>query len=197
MATQHSDVALIPQEQHVATFQQLEDYAWDSDPEFQGGLQAILGSNSSTEQAEHLTLRARCFYFARKNNIPIDFNAYHTWRSQQSSSLANGMSVIASASDPFIMNNSPPRPESTSRNFTDTSPGDVEPPAPYPTSFSQLVELITSGELIPGIKEVPNTVLEGQASQPTTAKRKKPWEKDDASTGEEVVGTNNSLTNIA
>lgn len=65
MATQHSDVALIPQEQHVATFQQLEDYAWDSDPEFQGGLQAILGSNSSTEQAEHLTLRARCFYFAR------------------------------------------------------------------------------------------------------------------------------------
>ncbi len=25
---------------------------------------------------------------------------------------------------------------------------------------------------------MPDTLLEGQASQPTTAKRKKPWEKD-------------------
>lgn len=54
----------------------------------------------------------------------------------------------------------------------------TEPPAPYPISFSQIVELITTGQPIPGIKEVPNTLLEGQASQPTTAKRKKPWEKD-------------------
>ena len=60
-----SNAALGSQEQGLLRFQQLEDYAWDSDPEFQSGLQAILGPNPSAEQAEHLTLRARCFYFAR------------------------------------------------------------------------------------------------------------------------------------
>ena len=65
MATQHPNTALRPQEQDLLPFQQLEDYAWHLDSEFQSGLQAILGPNPSAEQAEHLTLRARCFYFAR------------------------------------------------------------------------------------------------------------------------------------
>ena len=65
MAMQHPNSVLGPQEQDVAVFQQLENYAWDADPEFQSGLQAILGSNPSAEQSEHLSLRARCFYFAR------------------------------------------------------------------------------------------------------------------------------------
>lgn len=65
MATQHSEATLRSLEKHAADFEQLDNYAWNSDPEFQSGLQAILGSNPSTEQAEHLTLRARCFYFAR------------------------------------------------------------------------------------------------------------------------------------
>ena len=65
MAAQHSNAALRPQEHDLLLFQQLEDYPWHSDPEFQSGLQAILGPNPSAEQAERLTLRARCFYFAR------------------------------------------------------------------------------------------------------------------------------------
>ena len=95
------------------------------------------------------------------------------------------------------MSHSPPRSSLSSRNSIDTTAGDLEPPTPYPTSFSQIVELITCGEQVPGIKDVPNTVLEGQASQPTTAERKKPWEKDDASAREESVRANNSVVNIA
>ncbi len=49
-------------------FQQLEEYPWTSDPEFQSGLQAILGPNPVPDQAEQLTLRARCFYFSRYIN---------------------------------------------------------------------------------------------------------------------------------
>lgn len=69
MATQVPNAACTSQERDVVAFQQLEDYAWDSDPEFLSGLQAILGSNPSTEQAERLTLRARCFYFARYGSL--------------------------------------------------------------------------------------------------------------------------------
>ena len=55
-----------------------------------------------------------------------------------------------------------------------------ESAAPYPSSFSQIVDLITKGEPIPGIREIPDTLLVGQESSPATAKRKKPWEGDQA-----------------
>lgn len=55
-----------------------------------------------------------------------------------------------------------------------------EPPAPYPTSFAHIVELITTGQPIPGIKEIPSTVLTGQGTEPAKARRKKPWEKDES-----------------
>lgn len=132
-----------------------------------------------------------------KSRIPIDFDVYQIWHSQQSSSLANGMSVIDSAPNPFIISNNPRRLGPASRNGIDTTLGDMKPPAPYPTSFSQIVELITSGEPIPGIKEVSDTVLEGQASQSTTVKRKKPWEMDDAVAGEEIVRPNDAVPNLA
>ena len=46
-------------------FDQLDQYPWESDQEFQTGLHAILGPNASHEQAEYLTLRAKCFYYSR------------------------------------------------------------------------------------------------------------------------------------
>ena len=46
-------------------YEALERYSWGNDVEFQSGLSAILGSNSTPEQAAELALRARCFYYAR------------------------------------------------------------------------------------------------------------------------------------
>lgn len=46
-------------------YKQLDAYDWDNDREFQGGLRAILGSSSSPEQLEHLTTRAKCFFYSR------------------------------------------------------------------------------------------------------------------------------------
>lgn len=50
--------------------------------------------------------------------------------------------------------------------------------APYPTSFADIVELIIAGKPIPGIKEIPDVVLEAPAETEETkvAARKKPWE---------------------
>ena len=49
--------------------------------------------------------------------------------------------------------------------------------APYPTSFAHIVELISSGKPIPGIKEIPDTVLSGQGTESKHERRKKPWEQ--------------------
>jgi hypothetical protein len=46
-------------------YEALDCYNWDDDIEFQAGLQAIIGSNSTPEQTTELALRARCFYYAR------------------------------------------------------------------------------------------------------------------------------------
>lgn len=49
----------------TSIYAEVENYPWNSDDDFKNGLDAILGANPSPEQAAELTLRARCFYYAR------------------------------------------------------------------------------------------------------------------------------------
>lgn len=58
-----------------------------------------------------------------------------------------------------------------------------------PTSFADIVALIQEGKPIPGIKDIPSTVLADKATQPTASRRKKPWEKDDEPLVTENEGT--------
>ncbi|OAL44788.1 hypothetical protein IQ07DRAFT_521441 [Pyrenochaeta sp. DS3sAY3a] len=159
-------------------YEALERYSWDDDVEFQSGLSAILGSNSTPEQAAELALRARCFYYARKFNTNIDFDSYKAYRNSRNRPpptppTTNGGSVAA---DQGLLANS----DASSAGGIMPTPADPnEPPAPYPTSFAQIVELITSGQPVPGIKDIPTTILTGQGTEAVKAKRKKPWEKDE------------------
>lgn len=65
--------------------------------------------------------------------------------------------------------------EATLQAVTNTT---TEPP-PYPMSFQEIVELISTGKPIPGIKDIPDTLLEGQSSESSKQARRKPWEKDE------------------
>lgn len=64
-----------------------------------------------------------------------------------------------------------------------SQPAETSPP--YPIPFADIVALITSGQPIPGIRDIPATVLSDRATQPMANKRKKPWEKDEPLTVEE------------
>ena len=64
-----------------------------------------------------------------------------------------------------------------------------EEAAPYPMSFNQIVDLITNGQPVPGVRDIPDTILSGQGSEPMRVKRKKPWET--------VGGENRSKANAA
>ncbi|KAK7203608.1 hypothetical protein BZA70DRAFT_282899 [Myxozyma melibiosi] len=67
---------------------------------------------------------------------------------------------------------SPPPPTTSS-----TEPPTTNEPQ-YPSSFAHIVELITSGREIPGIRQIPNIALgETAASVSEKAARRKPWEK--------------------
>ena len=126
-----------------------------------------------------------------KNNLPIDFDAYQAWRSQKpSSTLPNPTGSNGRASGAIPSSDDTTTLLPSTRNDPSVGTNSSEPPAPYPTSFSQMVELITTGQPIPGIKQIPDTVLEGRSSQATLVKRKKPWEKDDAgNNGHERIST--------
>ena len=176
-----------PQEEPV--FNEIESYPWSEDHEFQTGLTSILSSQSraslSEEQTQHLILRARCFYFARKRGVHIDFAAYKAWREKRhgsSHALSTGVESIEKSKGESPTASGP---NGASINVDDKS-GALhtesehsldDPAAPYPITFSHIVELIASGQPIPGIKDIPDTVLEGQESRAIAGKRIKPWER--------------------
>ena len=158
-----------PDQEHI--FQQLENYDFDSDSEFQSGLQSILStSTSSSSEKEQLILRAKCFYLSRKLRVLVDIPAYKAWRERPE----NSQPLLNEGEAP----NSAPSGASEMSDVHALSTHEArDTMAPYPTSFSEIVELISSGKPIPGIKEIPGTVLEGRSSQSTAQGRPKPWER--------------------
>lgn len=145
-------------------YEQLDAYPWSDDSDFQSGLSAILGSVQSPEQVEHLTLRAKCYYYARKAGTNVDFDGYKRWVEGHNDHVTNG--VVEPMADPA------PVVDAGNNNGAG---GMAE--APKPASFAQIVELITEGKPIPGIKDIPDTILEGQSSESQAEKRRKPWER--------------------
>jgi hypothetical protein len=142
----------------TALYRQLDAYDWARDGEFQGGLAAILGSVQDPQQVAHLTLRAKCYYYARKSGSPVDFDGYKNWvdrRAGQTGGNDHGSAAPAPA---------PP--------VNDGGMGD----APKPASFAEICDMIAEGKPIPGIKDIPDTILEGHASETQAERRKKPWE---------------------
>jgi hypothetical protein len=177
-------------------YEALERYDWDNDEKFQSGLRAILVNTTSPEQAADLALHARCFYYARyvRNAVPllsiltfvrekkinVDFTSYKAYREARNRPpptppASTGIQASSVTDEPF-----PPAKDDTAGGIMPAPANPNEPPAPYPTSFAHIVELITSGKPVPGIKEIPPIILEGQGTQATKPKRRKPWEKDDA-----------------
>ncbi|RAL58286.1 hypothetical protein DID88_002241 [Monilinia fructigena] len=157
---------------NINIYKDLESYPWSTDNEFQGGLSAILGNASSPDQIRELTIRAQCFYLSRKKNVVIDFDGYKAYLTTQSSdpstTTALPLNTTPSSNAPLHHENDLP-PASTTTN---------QKTAPYPPSFAEIVAMIQAGIPIPGIRDIPDTVLTDQGTKPVARKRRKPWEKD-------------------
>jgi len=160
-------------------FHQLDSYPWDQDHEFQGGLHAILGQVQNPEQVEHLTLRAKCYYYARKANTHVDFDGYKQWVENNQSSASFAMPNGAGNNHGLTTQLGEGYVAAVGEENAGAGGGGMSN-APKPASFAEICEMIAEGKPIPGIKDIPDTILEGQASESQMGKRRKPWEKDDA-----------------
>lgn len=166
--------------QKTYIYHQLDEYPWDTDEEFQGGLRAILGAVSDPVRIEHLTLRAKCYYYARKAGVSVDFDGYKQWRENiRAPALSNG---VNKSSEPGNI-----RPGTSHGHDTSGIIGASAEPglgdAPRPATFAEICDMIAEGKPIPGIKDIPDTILDGQATASHATKRKKPWETSETAPG--------------
>lgn len=191
-------------------FNALTTYAFDTDDDFFAGLSSILGHPSipptprELEDESTTVLQAKCFYFARKHNLPpIDPEEYTTWLEQHPNagivptfeglphkSPTTAQEAALEIAEARLEGNPTPVPlqqvpssQSFSTQPAGVVPGDSgEQQPPYPTSFAEIVDLITNNKPVPGIEEIPDTVLElGSSKVDHTPQRKKPWETTNAS----------------
>ncbi|KAG5362002.1 hypothetical protein CJU90_3475 [Yarrowia sp. C11] len=136
--------------------QTIETYNFDSDAEFNNGLNVLLANAGTTLEEENkkeqesgnkseLITKAKEFYLNRINS-----------RQQQQGTTQS--TEAAASTEPTI-------------TYSD-------PPLTKQLSYEELVDLISSGKEVPGIRQIPDTVLGHDASSAATADRpKKPWEK--------------------
>lgn len=186
-------------------YDQILTYPFYSDNDYILGLAAIFGhpdlipTEAELRDNEDLVLQAQCFYFARKHGIAevIDPAAYKEWRALratlQTEHQDNG--VEATSKQEYKVVSPVPRPHAPTpstaaaattssvqpnQQMDTASVADSGPAPPYPTSFADIVDLITQNKPVPGIEDIPDTVLEpGSSKVDNTVRRKKPWEQDE------------------
>ncbi|EXJ69731.1 uncharacterized protein A1O5_06802 [Cladophialophora psammophila CBS 110553] len=198
-----------PQPDLEAIYTHLSRYPFSTDTEYQAGLATILGHQDMAATSEELreksdlVLQAQCFYFSRRFNVtpPVSPRAYSTWLqsqphphphlqiflppSQPEASASPPPPSSSSAAAAAALSSTPQIPAQTaastspSASTTAAAPSGPSQDPPYPTSFAAIVDLITRNLPVPGIEEIPPTVLEpGSSKIDKTPRRKKPWEKD-------------------
>lgn len=163
-----------------AVYTALTDFD-ESDPEFQAGIQTIIGPMQSSgvapAQIEETKKRAKVFFWSQKTGNQVDYADYTAWLANKSraASQINGATTEESAE--------PTRRTTEAAAVEEAKATDKEP---YPASFDAIVELITTGKTdqIPGIRDIPLKINEEPPTQPTMDRPLKPWEKAGVSTDE-------------
>jgi hypothetical protein len=108
----------------------------------------------------------------------IDFAAFKSWLASQST----GKSQIPDSQEDSSQASTGLSPEQNMADSTNAEPA-------YPSSFAHIVELITTGQPIPGIQDIPDTVLTGHDISSEKPRRRKPWEKEDLETAPSETAT--------
>lgn len=162
-----------PQEE---VYKEYLNYDWESFTEFQDGLKEILdnylenlkesdpsATSISALDKQQLISQAKCFFYCSKSGNILNLDDFDQWK------IHNG--------DKFTKSNKIEQlPEE------DVEEGDVgeevtaDDPQ-YSSNYQELVEMIVSGKPVPGIKDIPDTVLSDQVSKSEEKQRVKPWEK--------------------
>ncbi|KAK6200150.1 uncharacterized protein RJT21DRAFT_121045 [Scheffersomyces amazonensis] len=161
-----------PQEE---VYKEFLNYDWDSFSDFQDGLKQILDNylDNLKEQDASITSipaldkqqlidQAKSFFYCSHSGNILNLDDYLQWK------LHNG--------DKYDKNKKITELDSAEDESLQQSSSSSSDP-PYSSNYQELVELIISGKPVPGIKQIPDTVLTEESSKSQASQRVKPWEK--------------------
>lgn len=172
---------------------QFDQFDWAHHEEFQAGLAEILDNHLAALQEQdsavtaipaaerqQLTDQAKLFFFCTSTGHILNLDEYYAWKRRNKIVLVEetvkGTEPGATETGREAQTNPESHPNSDGQ--TDGQGESHEPAgsAPYSSNYQNLVDLIVSGKPVPGIKDIPDTVLSEQQSAPQAAARPKPWE---------------------
>ncbi|KAM5351943.1 hypothetical protein ACJ41O_004666 [Fusarium nematophilum] len=175
-----------------AVFTAFDTYPWAKDKNFMSGLYAILGEpGQQNPQASlvDMAIHARIFYYTQRIGVGIDFAAYKAWlashpdhqspdvlpaeyrrrdESNAAAALALDWQKAAPKADLYV-----------DRKVAIAQSGPEDQPN-YPMGFAEMIKLLQEGKPVPGIRQIPNTIIRDPSVKPvgTRTAPRKPWEKD-------------------
>ena len=130
-----------------------------------------------------------------KLSPPLAFSSYRAWlnskRETGLQSLPQNATEMPPEYDAAEMLGKPPSEPGVLRNQPTSEQAEQAKEPAYPSSFARIVELITTGQPISGIQQIPETVLTGHDTSSAKPKRRKPWERDASSALDTDTGAKN------
>ncbi|KAK9441926.1 uncharacterized protein G6M90_00g049240 [Metarhizium brunneum] len=176
-------------------FQAFDAYPWTKDTMFLSGLSAILGPPDTPGSPSDMAVHARIFYYAQRIGVQIDFAQYKDWLSRHPGHTPpqvlpeeyRSPSAPSPSEPPLPWQQAAPKADlyvdrkAAAENATGDQPS-------YPMGFAEMLKLLQEGKPIPGIKQIPNTVVRDPSVKPvgSRAAPKKPWERDNPQMAPEV-----------
>ncbi|ODV80494.1 uncharacterized protein CANTADRAFT_47580 [Suhomyces tanzawaensis NRRL Y-17324] len=153
------------------------NYDWDSFSEFQEGLNQILDGYLENLKEQDPSVRsippldkqqlidqAKSFFYCSHTDNILNLDDYQQWK------LVNGDKYAKNKKITEVRDEDETKPKELTQAATTEDP-------PYSSNYQDLVELIVSGKPVPGIKDIPDTVLTEKSSVSEAKQRTKPWEK--------------------
>ncbi|KAK3683989.1 hypothetical protein B0T22DRAFT_267819 [Podospora appendiculata] len=183
----------------VAVFKKFDAYPWTRDRPFLQGLVAMLGplpNGSERQTALGICLQARIWWYKSRLNIEIDRSAYEAYLASSADpsrpdpdlltkieEIQRRMGVPAPAPGPPLpaWQLDAPKVDPTKKADDLVSHGGDagSQDAPYPAHFQAIIDAVTTGKPVPGVREIPNTVVRQPGIFPVGKMQapQKPWEK--------------------
>ncbi|KAG5962972.1 hypothetical protein E4U57_006595 [Claviceps arundinis] len=191
-------------------FNAFDAYPWTKDKSFLSGLSAILGPQNSSSSSSStkgspadMAIHARIFYYAQRIGVQIDFARYTAWLARNSDHIPPQVLPDEYLASPPPSSSSSSSPSSKVTGAATTATESLLPwqeAAPkadlyvdrravaeaaagepsYPVGFAEMLQLLSEGKEIPGIRQIPNTVARDASVKPigVRAAPRKPWEKE-------------------
>ncbi|SPN98519.1 uncharacterized protein DNG_01564 [Cephalotrichum gorgonifer] len=164
-------------------FMAFDTYPWIKDPKFMTLIKTSLQRQTPTPEA---TIRhARTAYFTRVLGFPLSPPAYAAFLAAHPSHVAPDAALLASVvggpSAPAWQSAAPKTELYIDRAAAGGGGGGG--PA-YPERFAELIRCIKEGKPVPGVREIPDTILRDPSAKPVGSRPapRKPWERDDVKT---------------